>query len=861
MLLRNILVLILISTTVSATTIGINADKFTVDGQDQFLLGVSYFDSRNWHESDFQDLEDDGFNLVRIWLDWPLDSDFSKPWQEYDSYFDSQGNLIHEQELLDFVRSADDHGIIVDVTILWIGSFGGDLSLREKAVRQTVRALKDEPNVFYDIMNEHHLSGPSEWFPLDHAGVRQLISAGSMEDSDALFTVSGASHYLRDLTLQPQMIDEELAAGIDILTPHLTRTDDWYDKTDQRVTLLRDYLENKGSNIPIYLQEEQRRSFHGAMPSKDEFLQAARESARSGAAAWLFHTGAGFNMSAQPMYQIFDSVELDTVESLADHIYGGQVDLFDPLVGSTTGTRIGGVFRSGGWQTTSTNDQISWILPNHMTGPGFIEVDVSNFDPLTQCSEPKTDFLALFENSHGDNYIAGTDLSAWMYWRAGSNYISGDEAYLKVSATPGSGFYNTEQLITDVPVFNPSATYRFKIQWDLYEIWWTIDGVEIQRGPFGSDSPFWLRHVFLGRDNSVNKKSCVGPIFKNLHVATGCVDQDGDGYGAGCNEPDCNDQDNTVHQRISCSYDGNSCGLYSVCALSCPVPPAEDCTTIGDEDCDSHADCADSDCACEPSLIAHWKMDSLVENTISDDISSYYGIVNGAVMSDGIIDSALNFDGKDDYVDITNGEDLINGLDAFTISMWVRSDDTETDSGMLNTETPTGLDTGLSLRYDAQGAQGGGTNVIKAIIDVSGKYQHLESPSGVQSTSWQFVTISWSSGNPINLYLNSQLQDPTYNGDGLSGSISGASALIIGKGQKDLTTSWHGSIDDIRIYNHALSDQEILDLYNNVFHGADSNYDACIGFTELINFMNRWKQGQVTIQDLIDAISIWMTCV
>ncbi|MCI0560273.1 MAG: hypothetical protein MN733_17440, partial [Nitrososphaera sp.] len=118
-----------------ATNLGISGEKFTINGNETFLLGVSYFDAFNWRVSDLDELSARGYNLIRVRLDW-----------KDQGFFDSDGNLIWAQPLLELVEAADTRGLIVDVTIL-DEALSFEPSNRQKAVRQAVSALKGRPNV------------------------------------------------------------------------------------------------------------------------------------------------------------------------------------------------------------------------------------------------------------------------------------------------------------------------------------------------------------------------------------------------------------------------------------------------------------------------------------------------------------------------------------------------------------------------------------------------------------------------------------------------------------------------------------------------------------------------------------------
>jgi hypothetical protein len=158
-----------------------------------------------------------------------------------------------------------------------------------------------------------------------------------------------------------------------------------------------------------------------------------------------------------------------------------------------------------------------------------------------------------------------------------------------------------------------------------------------------------------------------------------------------------------------------------------------------------------------------------------------------------------------------DAENYLNGLDALTVSMWIKSNVTNTDKGFLICSDPAGSDDIVTMRYDKAGASYSGTDVMKMGLTSTGGEQQLESSSGVQVTEWQHVAMTWSSGQPIRFYINGVEDTPSGRHDGMVGTITGNSKLIIGKGGKDdgADEGWDGMIDDVRIYNIALSAAEI----------------------------------------------------
>jgi hypothetical protein len=213
-------------------------------------------------------------------------------------------------------------------------------------------------------------------------------------------------------------------------------------------------------------------------------------------------------------------------------------------------------------------------------------------------------------------------------------------------------------------------------------------------------------------------------------------------------------------------------------------------------------------------LILHWEFNEGSGTTAFDSSGNGYdGTIEGApIWEVGKIGGALHLDGSDDRVVDETAGDYINGLEAITISLWIKSDIVGTDKGFVIFEDPAGGDN-RNMRYDAASwAWEGGTNLIKMALDSTGGHQAFEGSDNTQTTEWQHVVMVWSSGNELLLYINGQLDIPRGNDAGTEGTITGVTKLIVGQGCKDDGGGWDGLIDDVRIYNEALPETEILGL-------------------------------------------------
>lgn len=196
---------------------------------------------------------------------------------------------------------------------------------------------------------------------------------------------------------------------------------------------------------------------------------------------------------------------------------------------------------------------------------------------------------------------------------------------------------------------------------------------------------------------------------------------------------------------------------------------------------------------------------------------------------------AINFAGNGDFFLDTDGENYINGLSEFTLFLVYKSDQTNTDRGLWIVNNPSGSDDIFTIRYDASGANNGGsfTNVIKTGILGNNAANQLESFSDIQSTNAQITSLHWDSNNLFDIYVDGILNNPSSAAAPPIGSISGADRVIVGKGGKDSgTLSWDGQIAEVILYGRSLSatERESVEDYLAVkFNSAIRKITAATG--------------------------------
>jgi prepilin-type N-terminal cleavage/methylation domain-containing protein len=207
-------------------------------------------------------------------------------------------------------------------------------------------------------------------------------------------------------------------------------------------------------------------------------------------------------------------------------------------------------------------------------------------------------------------------------------------------------------------------------------------------------------------------------------------------------------------------------------------------------------------------LVGYWSFDEGT-GTIAYDLSGYgnNGTLNNFNFNEtsgwttGKIGSALNFDGVDDYSRISDSNSL-DVSSSFTFSVWVYT----TNSGILQT----------ILSKDGVGSDTTGAYNLYIRSDLSVFYE-TNNINGVYTTAnvvslnrWYYITVTFDNNiSPkLKIYVNGQkLQE----GNPSAPYILTTDLLI---GRRGIDSFFQGLIDEVRIYNRALSDSEIKVLYD-----------------------------------------------
>jgi len=215
-------------------------------------------------------------------------------------------------------------------------------------------------------------------------------------------------------------------------------------------------------------------------------------------------------------------------------------------------------------------------------------------------------------------------------------------------------------------------------------------------------------------------------------------------------------------------------------------------------------------------LVGHWTFDGKnVVNGVALDSSgsgnngNLGSIATSTFYSIGKIGQGFNFDGVDDYVNVGDIAST-DGLSALTVSFWIKAPSSPTTQEIITDTNNVGLD-GWAVELTA--------NMNFSLRNTADGYISSYKSYAGNFNAWHFITMVYDgslsgNSNRAKYYLDGIKQTfDTQTGTVPSSLNTNIGALIIGAAN-DLTLPLKGNLDDVRVYNRALSAGEVKNLYN-----------------------------------------------
>ena len=233
--------------------------------------------------------------------------------------------------------------------------------------------------------------------------------------------------------------------------------------------------------------------------------------------------------------------------------------------------------------------------------------------------------------------------------------------------------------------------------------------------------------------------------------------------------------------------------------------------------------------------VSYWKMDDNAANTTVVDSSGNGN--NGtaqqntsALHTTGKIKGALTFNGSTDRIDVSSNETL-TFADKISVSLWVKWDTLSDWRSLVHGTTSGSWDSSYWL------ATSSSTNMRWSI---NGDNSHDFNPDNLQTGQWYHIVATYNGSNG-KVYVNGVLKN-TFSRSGNINNENGVRLGLTGNGEY----RFDGTLDDVRVFNRALTAAEVRVLYhsggggiccassasptitNCVFHSNFANYGGGI---------------------------------
>lgn len=209
----------------------------------------------------------------------------------------------------------------------------------------------------------------------------------------------------------------------------------------------------------------------------------------------------------------------------------------------------------------------------------------------------------------------------------------------------------------------------------------------------------------------------------------------------------------------------------------------------------------------EGGLVAYYKFNS--GNAVDNSGNNLSGVIVGAEPTtdrDGKKDKALAFDGASDRVNLGNPSQF-NFTANFTLSAWIKMDGAQVDKYIVAK-----YDRDPSTSTSSQFCYGLGVDGFADVYGFVGSasaFTDLHAGPSLNDGSWHAVAFAYQGGTAIRLYVDGVLvgsravavQPPFVNN--VPVTVGGAL----------LSQGFAGSVDEVRIYNKALSNDEVAAQY------------------------------------------------
>ncbi|MCU1261927.1 MAG: protein with and Laminin domain, partial [Bryobacterales bacterium] len=216
--------------------------------------------------------------------------------------------------------------------------------------------------------------------------------------------------------------------------------------------------------------------------------------------------------------------------------------------------------------------------------------------------------------------------------------------------------------------------------------------------------------------------------------------------------------------------------------------------------------------AATPSPTGYWSLNtSDVAATLALDRSGNHmdaTIYNAGAVT-GKIGQALNFNGVDSHLLLSNEVALMQLTGDLTIATWIRTTNAVRDEAVVSKYDTTGAESGYMLKVTSSGTMA----LRLGLGNLASGPRETSDTTRINDGQWHHVAVVITLGQDVRFYVDGSLTSasPTVAATGIT-----ASPTVFGySGHAAYGEYFTGSLDEVTIFRQALAAAEIQPLYSN----------------------------------------------
>ncbi len=217
--------------------------------------------------------------------------------------------------------------------------------------------------------------------------------------------------------------------------------------------------------------------------------------------------------------------------------------------------------------------------------------------------------------------------------------------------------------------------------------------------------------------------------------------------------------------------------------------------------------CSSAEASISDGLVAWWQLNNDGTDASGNGNHATFSGVVPTVDALGRANRAMAFDGIDDFIDIGSS---VKPTMALTVSLWAQiNDPTASSTPFFRNDT---VNSG-AFRYGAElwtQSEGDAIGSIYEGYSRSENRQHRVAEGVWTDQRWHHIAVTFNGSFDFNLYIDGIDVGGEYRGSGSGLSYSGGSGRL---GHHQISGGVHswlsGAMDDVRVYDRALSIDEI----------------------------------------------------